>query len=234
MNTNDLELFMHMYETLSINKTAQLSDYAQSNVSMRLKSLENEFNNTLFIRSPQGLQPTEYGKHFYQYASLVINETKKIKSLNLKSEIIISEILFNYLVLYEKLFSLNEYNFNIKSTSEIVLIKQLDSTIITFNKLQLKGTKISKNYINAAFLRGHSQNYDLSYLINSDLKCPFRQFTLEQIDDQIIQEINSLESIIQLVRDNKGIALLPIYFTEIYPLELASDTIVEIPYYIYS
>ncbi|QTQ08393.1 LysR family transcriptional regulator [Macrococcoides canis] len=53
MNTNDLELFMHMYETLSINKTAQLSDYAQSNVSMRLKSLENEFNNTLFIRSPQ-------------------------------------------------------------------------------------------------------------------------------------------------------------------------------------
>lgn len=54
MQLHDLKVFKTIYETGSINKTAQILGFAQSNITARLKVLENEFSTSFFQRSPKG------------------------------------------------------------------------------------------------------------------------------------------------------------------------------------
>ena len=68
MNIKDLAIYMSIYETQSLNQSAQVLGYAQSNLTARLKNMENELGAAFFIRQPRGLQPTDQGKQMYRFA----------------------------------------------------------------------------------------------------------------------------------------------------------------------
>jgi len=79
MNFNDMSIFVTIYETRSINKSSKILQYAQSNLSARLKVLETELDTKLFYRKYNGLVPTESGDLFYQFCKETSNNLEKLK-----------------------------------------------------------------------------------------------------------------------------------------------------------
>jgi DNA-binding transcriptional LysR family regulator len=65
MKTEDLKLFHQIVDTGSLNRASEIFDLPKSNISRRIKSLEEELNILLFHRQNRALQLTEAGTKFY-------------------------------------------------------------------------------------------------------------------------------------------------------------------------
>ncbi|MEX2804451.1 LysR family transcriptional regulator [Streptococcus sp. H31] len=220
MQIQDLKIFKTIYDTGSINKTAQIHNFAQSNITARLKVLENEFSTLLFNRSSKGVTPTKNGKVFYDYACSVIAKTDKlIEQLaqgSVTKYVWAPEMLFQYLVVEKQLFSLTDYHFEIKKMHEILALKHSEQDIImSYYPLSLPNYQLSSGGsfdITYEYSLDCRRSEDLPVLINSDEMCPFRRKTLEVVAPSTkIIEIDSFSTIIGLVENNQGCALLPVF-----------------------
>ncbi|MGV0168785.1 LysR family transcriptional regulator [Furfurilactobacillus sp. WILCCON 0119] len=217
---HDLEILEHLYATRSINKTAQALGYAQSSISAILKKVETDFNVTLFNRTHAGLIPTRAGEIFYEYMLEVLSATKTtratLQQLQVKPKVLLSTFLFNFLLRNGELPAVSDTTFDIKSSTFIS--KSHDSsynTVITYvNAYQNSNYKQVKTGIMPSFFavnKTAAPNFSsLPYLVNSDHVCPFTKETYRKLPGNII-EIDSWDSIINLVAQGKGIALLPNY-----------------------
>lgn len=61
-NWEDLKVFLAAYREGSIGRAAEFLGVSGSTVSRRLSALEDALGQTLFVRSPDGLRPTEAGE----------------------------------------------------------------------------------------------------------------------------------------------------------------------------
>ncbi len=68
MDLHLLRVFVAIAEEKSLTKAANRLNYVQSNLSARLKQLEDELDCTLFSRSKKGMHLTEYGEKLLPYA----------------------------------------------------------------------------------------------------------------------------------------------------------------------
>lgn len=221
MQLQDLDIFCQLYQLRSINAAAKALGYAQSNLTARLQLLETEFDAHFFTRSYQGIEPTPQGTQFYQYAQQTLQATNEIRQQlhrpHGKQQVIISELLFNALVVHQHQYDLAHFDFDIQSSTAIeTLTKPRVDLVITYAHFdQPNYQRINQQQLPASFLvaAGVSDTQSLPYLVNSDLNCPFRARTLTFLKQDLtrVQEIDSWESIINLVRAGAGIALLPSY-----------------------
>jgi DNA-binding transcriptional LysR family regulator len=76
-----LRSFVQMHEAGSISRAADRMACTQAAMSMRLKMLETEIGAPLFIRTPQGLQPTPRGAELYAKALGVLSAYDELMSL---------------------------------------------------------------------------------------------------------------------------------------------------------
>ena len=85
MNIKDVELFLKIVETNSINAAAEQLHYSQSSLSYRLKCLEKEIGAPLFYRKKGNhAELTIYGKGFISIAQrwlAIWQDTQTIKFL---------------------------------------------------------------------------------------------------------------------------------------------------------
>ena len=72
MEVKDLRYFIAVYETRNFLRASVALNTVQSNVSARIRKLEQLFGTTLFERHRRGAAPTAKGDHFYRYAKRVI------------------------------------------------------------------------------------------------------------------------------------------------------------------
>lgn len=72
MELSDLKVFQAIAEEGSISGAAKRLDYVQSNVTARLRKLEHELGVLLFYRSVKGMNITEKGAIFRQYADSIL------------------------------------------------------------------------------------------------------------------------------------------------------------------
>lgn len=72
MELSDLKLFQAIAEEGSISRAADKLGYVQSNVTARLRRLEDELEVLLFYRKPKGIAITEKGILFRQYADTIL------------------------------------------------------------------------------------------------------------------------------------------------------------------
>lgn len=243
MNFNDLKIFRTIYEVGSLNKAAQTLGYAQSNITARLKLMEQELNSTLFVRMPKGVQPTEAGNIFYKavlniqaelaQVSAKINQRKKML---LGSETLISEVLSHNNVNYKNFSKIVVKNQNdiVKEAAShlydivVTFINMDNSHIYNLNKVCL----ISTNY--AAQHQSVFSDKSVPILINSDPECAFRKRTLKDLIDKTrVFEVDSLQAIELLVEQGKGIALLPSkVIEERHLVKMRTDDII-LKYYLY-
>lgn len=73
MELSDIDIMLAVGRTGKISQAAKELNYAQSNVTTRIRKLEEEYQVQLFDRSAKGVQPTEKGKQFLAYAARLRN-----------------------------------------------------------------------------------------------------------------------------------------------------------------
>ncbi|VDG19554.1 hypothetical protein [Lactobacillus apis] [Lactiplantibacillus mudanjiangensis] len=241
MQIHDLEVFQTLYERRSINQTAKVLRYSQSNITARLKALEAELQTPLFIRSYQGLQPTKAGELTYQYTQTVLQATRQLRTqLQAKTKIqtvTISSLLFNYLVVQQRRYSLTNYQFKIASSTAIATATHLDDPlVITYANFQNDRYLLSStDWLTTQLLSSDGEIDKRPYLVNSDQYCPFRQRTLAMATDtDQVLAIDSWESLIELVQQGQGVALLPKYLVAQKQLvPVADSNTIKLPYRTY-
>ena len=75
MEIRNLLTFVHVAETGSMTRAAQVLSYSQSTVSFQIKQLESELGCLLFERIGHRLQLTEKGRSLLEYAQQVLHLT---------------------------------------------------------------------------------------------------------------------------------------------------------------
>jgi len=81
MNLKDLVIFQKVAEKENISQAADALNYVQSNITARIKRLEEELNTQLFFRHNRGMILTPEGKKLITYAeeiTLMVDEMKKV------------------------------------------------------------------------------------------------------------------------------------------------------------
>ena len=68
MNTRDFHVFLTVAETKSLTKASKLLYMTPQGVSKVIKNLENECDCEFFLRTGNGMELSECGKHFWEYA----------------------------------------------------------------------------------------------------------------------------------------------------------------------
>ena len=94
METSSLRIFLSVVETGSVSGAAKDLNYVQSNVTARIRQLEEELGTPLFFRKSRGMSLTSEGKVLKKYAEkilyLVRQASKAVNdSLDLGGELII-------------------------------------------------------------------------------------------------------------------------------------------------
>ncbi|MGG4345888.1 LysR family transcriptional regulator [Paenibacillus lautus] len=73
MELTDLKVFLKIADEGNITRAAEQLGYVQSNVTARVKKLENELGIPLFNRHSNGVTLTEKGRMFRDYACSILN-----------------------------------------------------------------------------------------------------------------------------------------------------------------
>ena len=241
MNFNDMSIFVTIYETRSINKSSKILQYAQSNLSARLKVLETELDTKLFYRKYNGLIPTESGDLFYQFCKETSNNLEKLKKKceTSKISILISELLFNQDINNSQTIDLNKSEINIQKTSDIPIIAHREDfdKIFCFQKIEnLKHYDETIGHIESVYACSSNikASEGMPIFVNKDKNCPFRKQSLMKFAHlKSVVEIDSFENIISLVENGKGIALLPKWLNKRAKIKPYEQDIVLIPFYQY-
>ena len=241
MNFNDMSIFVTIYETRSINKSSKILQYAQSNLSARLKVLETELDTKLFYRKYNGLVSTESGDLFYQFCKETSNKLEKLKKKckTSKISILISELLFNHDINNSQTIDLDKSEINIQKTSDIPIIARQEDfdKIFCFQKIEnLKHYDETIGHIESVYLCSSiiKATEEMPIFVNKDKNCPFRKQSLMKFAHlKSVVEIDSFENIISLVENGKGIALLPKWLNKRANIKPYDQDIILIPFYQY-
>lgn len=232
LESHDLRIFKHVAELQSVSKAAEKLGYVQTNVSQRIKVLEDELGVRLFIRNNRGVSLTEEGSVLLEYTNQIILLMDEAKSLvnpkKWRGSLTIGASQTISAVRIPKLFSsfLREHkNIDVKvrtndkqKLQEMLSYGELDGVFIngTYNYSQFE---IVYSYFEKIVLISpkHSQfekQHDQTLIVNSDTNCIYRNKTLDifkesNFHDLAIMEFDSLESILQAVHDGLGISIIP-------------------------
>lgn len=85
MNDNMVKAFISIYECKSIGEAARVINQSKTNVRQNLLNLEKNLGINLFIRSREGMRPTEDAKKMYdimKYLQFNINELERFYNIN--------------------------------------------------------------------------------------------------------------------------------------------------------
>jgi len=74
-----LSYFIAAYEERSITSAASRCFITQPSITHAIKNLENKLNSTLFLRSRQGLTPTEQGHKLYKKVKVLLKQSLQIE-----------------------------------------------------------------------------------------------------------------------------------------------------------
>ncbi|WP_151734932.1 LysR family transcriptional regulator ['Paenibacillus yunnanensis' Narsing Rao et al. 2020] len=231
MESHDLRIFKQVAELKSISKAAGKLDYVQSNISQRIKSLEEELGVRLLIRNNRGVTLTEEGNQFLEYTRqilLLMDEAKSaVNPAKWKHSLAIGATqTISALRLPEWLSSFlrdNPIDVKLRTNSaerlqEMLSYGELDGIFVNgpYNKALFEPvyTYEEKVVIISPKLHPGQEPLRQTLLMNSDTGCVYRNrlldiFKDEHMQNRAVMELDSLESILQAVNDGLGISVIP-------------------------
>lgn len=249
MELNDIKIFMELYRSKSITKTAEFLHYTQSNISTRLLKLEKEFHGTFFLRNRSGLEILPYGERFYNHA-LKIEESLKSLYQEFQSEN--TDIHIGSTQLLSRLYFPRLYEISSQYTMHTAPVKKLNrefnnqtyEAIITHTRLiPEKGVFEIRNSESLIWTGSSSFNFttpdNSPVIVSRDKLCPLRILTFQLLNHEknkiSIIEVDTLDLMISLLLSTRALALLPeTLIKENHPLKaLSSLTPAILPVYGY-
>jgi DNA-binding transcriptional LysR family regulator len=243
MNTNDLKIFEAVASNGSFTKAAEAMFTVQSNVTARIKNLEEEFGADLFTRTSRKVALTSAGETLMQYSKRIdhlVQEAKKdIKKFNqvsgnLKIGCIETTMAFKVPDILSR-FTENYPDVDLEFKSEMrseliadVINYKLDAAFVSapINSPELEQLHIKEEQL---VILAPAQGPELKELLATqplkiivfDQGCVFRARLEAWLNAKgIIQYksivLNSLEGIINFVEAGLGISILPAELIEQY------------------
>lgn len=233
MEINDLKIFQTVAYEKSISKAALKLGYAQSNITMRIKLLENNLNTTLFIRNNKGTKITPKGEKLLEYTDKILELMDKVNEEFLPSKTVLSlKIGATQTIsasILPKLFSLfheqnPEVSLVLKTERQKVIVDmivkgELDGAFVshefTSSKIKELFTFKEKLALISSVKINDINNLTTPIIINSDTNCPYRKLLQKLLIHNkakpavTIIEFDSLESILNGITEGLGISLLP-------------------------
>jgi DNA-binding transcriptional LysR family regulator len=79
MNLSNLQTFLAIVETSSLIRASENLNVTQSTITARLKTLEQELGQTLFLRRKSGTMMTAHGAKFLRYAEVMVELWRQAK-----------------------------------------------------------------------------------------------------------------------------------------------------------
>lgn len=231
MNTNTLKMFITITQKGSISGAAEEMGYAQSNISTKLRQLENDLNTKLFFRTNRGITLTDSGKEFYAKAIKIVSLTDdainqlqhpeqihgslKIGTLQTAASTFLPQILSNF----------HQQNPHVELSIETgttllsaqrVLNYELDGAIIGGKVSEQKLVTLPLMSEKLCLVTANTNDIDIknSSLLVFPVGCAYRKTLESWLDSQQIMihhpiEFNYLNAIIASVSAGLGISLLP-------------------------
>lgn len=232
LESQDLRIFKCVAEEKSLSKAAEVLGYVQPHISQRIKNLEQELDTKLLIRTNRGVTLTNEGEALFNYAQRIlrlmeeakaeVNPNKFKRSLTIGASQTVSAIKIPFLF---SSFLKEHQNIEVKIKTDR---KQVLQGMLSYGEID--GLFLSGTYNEAQFERVYhyaekmvliSPRYEAreekaqpTLLINSDGNCIYRNRLLEfskehHIHKANIMEFDSLEAILQGVRDGIGMSVVP-------------------------
>lgn len=119
MKTEDIKLFHQIVDAGSLIRASEIFDLPKSNISRRIKGLEEELKIQLFYRNNRAMQLTDAGAKFYERTKPILNELElsiqevtapvyeisghlRVQLLPLPNIVEIGRLIFKFMDLYPK------------------------------------------------------------------------------------------------------------------------------------
>ncbi|WKU25469.1 LysR family transcriptional regulator [Priestia megaterium] len=232
MESQDLRIFKCVAEAKSLSKAAEILGYVQPHISQRIKNLEEELDTKLFIRTNRGVTLTDQGEALFNYAQrilLLMDEAKaEVNPNKFRNSLIIGASQTVSAIKVPSLFSsfLKEHrNIEVKIKTdrkqllqEMLSYGEIDGLFLsgTYNEAQFETAYhyAEKMVLISPLYEDRGEKDQPTLLINSDVNCIYRNrllaFSKEHHTHKAnMMEFDSLEAILQGVRDGLGMSVVP-------------------------
>lgn len=232
LESQDLRIFKCVAEEKSLSKAAEVLGYVQPHISQRIKNLEEELGTKLLTRTNRGVTLTDEGEALFNYAQrilLLMEEAKaEVNPNKFRTSLIIGASQTVSAIKIPSLFSsfLKEHrNIEVKLKTDR---KQVLQEMLSYGEID--GLFLSGTYNEAQFERVYryaekmvlilptdediEEKAPPTLLLNSDVNCIYRNrllaFAKEYHTHKAnMMEFDSLEAILQGVRDGLGMSVVP-------------------------
>ncbi|GAA0364834.1 LysR family transcriptional regulator [Bacillus horti] len=232
MELSDLKVFQAIAEESSISGAAKRLDYVQSNVTARLRKLEDELGVLLFHRSVKGLTITEKGLLFRKYANTILqladesirvlqDEDKPSGTLRIGVvETVTCGHFMNIIATFQKQYQ--QVTLRLETgNSEVLMEKiknyELDAAFVTGD---LSSSEFSLDYVQTdEIVLLSKEEKSIASLLQSRWAvspkgCPFRRKLEQWYQDSKLElseiiEISSLETLLSSVKEGITATILP-------------------------
>lgn len=228
LDSHDLWIFKHVADLQSVSKAAEKLGYVQSNVSQRIKSLEDELGVRLLVRNNRGVTLTEEGNVLLAYTNqimLLMDEAKSLvnpkkwrSSLTIGASQTISAVRIPQL--FSSFLSVHKnIDFKVKTNDKLKLLEllsygELDGVFINgkYNRSQFE--TVYTYFEKIVLISPKHHQHDQTFIVNSDPNCIYRNKVIymckeSNVPNPTMLEFDSLESILQAVHDGLGISIIP-------------------------
>ncbi|MBE2974046.1 LysR family transcriptional regulator [Priestia megaterium] len=232
MESQDLRIFKCVAEAKSLSKAAEVLGYVQPHISQRIKNLEEELDTKLLIRTNRGVTLTNEGEALFDYAQRIlrlmeeakaeVNPNKFRKSLIIGASQTVSATkvpyLFSSFLKENKNIEVKIKTDTKKTLEEMLSYGEIDGLFLsgTYNEAQFETVYhyAEKMVLISPLYEAREEKDQPTLLINSDVNCIYRNRLLEfskehHIHKANIMEFDSLEAILQGVRDELGMSVVP-------------------------
>ncbi|MGW5889745.1 LysR family transcriptional regulator [Priestia megaterium] len=232
MESQDLRIFKCVAETKSLSKAAEVLGYVQPHISQRIKKLEEELGTKLLTRTNRGVTLTDEGEALFDYAQRIlllmeeakaeVNPNKFRKSLIIGASQTVSAtkvpFLFSSFLKEHRDIEVKIKTDRKHALQEMLSYGEIDGLFLsgTYNEAQFERVYryAEKMVLILPTDEDIEEKAPPTLLINSDANCIYRNRLLafskeHHIHKASIMEFDSLEAILQGVRDGLGISVVP-------------------------
>ncbi|CAM3580219.1 LysR family transcriptional regulator [Arcobacter aquimarinus] len=228
MDSNLLRVFVEVAKEQSISKAAANLNFAQSNVTSRIKQLEKSINTILFYRVPKGVILSKEGEKLYPYAIEIVKKIEQanneMKNINQQEHLIIGSTESNastrivpFLLELHNDFPLMSLELITNTTREItkkVLDYKVDIAFITGEPKNEELMILNKIDETIVLVEPKNETAADVFLSFKD-GCAYNEFGLNYLKQNFDKEYKNLqfgnyEIILGCVKAGMGISILPL------------------------
>ncbi|WP_244884611.1 hypothetical protein IGJ55_003089 [Enterococcus sp. AZ170] len=212
MELNDLTIFQCVATAGSMSEAARIMGYAQSNITERIRLLEEELTVRLFERTNRGVILLPEGEKLLEYATIILIQIDEIQRHYKKIPLKIGctqTIALNYFELTKVIPYQPAIELIIEGTDRLEKMyasKEID-VLITNKRTSLDSNVLFYEEVG----RLSASDIQDVCLISRDKECPYRKMMLSLINPQTckIVEVDSIYLMIDLIKKGVGWSILP-------------------------